>query len=206
MIQKHRKIDMRTFQLTATFLIVFIIHSAMADIPRADLLSTDGMSQSADEFGVLPKTKEEALKRYLLASKERNPFAIRAKKEQIVSGNDSQTEEAKIRSVLENLHVSGVAKGLRGYKVQLGGVILAEGKKIPRLINEQTDDLIVTKITPSMVEITWAGEEEADKPRKLIIAVDLKPRVGTVLPIPSNNKSSRSSQLVYLNEESPETD
>ena len=45
MIQKHRNIDMRTFQLTATFLIGFIIYSAMADIPRVDLLSTDGMSK-----------------------------------------------------------------------------------------------------------------------------------------------------------------
>ena len=197
---------MRTFQLTPAFLIIFLFRSAMADIPLVDILSSDGISKSAEGFGVLPKKKKEAIKEYLLVSKERNPFAIRAKAEQIISGADSQTEEAKIRSVLEKLHVSGVAKGIHGYKVQLGGVILVEGKKIPKLINEQTDDLIVTKITPSMIEITWVGDEEADKPRQLTIAVDLEPKVGIVLPIPSNNNSSSSSQLVYLNGEDPETD
>ncbi|MDE0571518.1 MAG: hypothetical protein OSB44_12600 [Verrucomicrobiales bacterium] len=197
---------MRTFQLTAAFLIIFLFRSAMADIPSVDLLSSDGISKSAESFGVLPKKKKEAIKGYLLVSKERNPFAIRAKEEQIISGADSQTEEAKIRSVLEKLHVSGVAKGIHGYKVQLGGVILVEGKKIPKLINEQTDDLIVTKITPSMIEITWAGDEEADEPRQLTIAVDLEPKVGIVLPTSSNNNSSSSPQLVYLNEEDPETD
>jgi hypothetical protein len=191
---------MRTFQLlTAALLIISFSRPVIADVPPVDLLSADGLSQSAEAFGV-------SLKQYLLVSKERNPFAIRAKKEQIISGADSQTEESKIRSVLEKLHVSGASKGLNGYKVQLGGVILAEGRKMPRVIHDQTDDLIVTKITPSMVEITWAGDEEADEPRKLTIAVDLKPKVGIVLPVPSNNNSSSSSQLVYLNEEEPETD
>ena len=102
--------------------------------------------------------------------------------------------------------MSGVAKGLNGYKVQLGGVILAEGRKMPKVIHGQTDDLIVTKITPSLVEITWAGDEEADEPRKLTIEVDLKPKIGIVLPVPSNINASSSSQLVYLNEEEPEAD
>ncbi|MEE2809026.1 MAG: hypothetical protein VYB73_06905 [Verrucomicrobiota bacterium] len=197
---------MRTFQLTTALLIISFSHPVMADVPSVDILSADELSQSAEGFGVLPKEKGDSLKQYLLVSKERNPFAIRANKEQIISGSDSQTEESKIRSVLEKLHVSGVSKGLNGYKVQLGGVILAEGRKMPRVIHEQTDDLIVTKITPSMVEITWAGDEEADEPRKLTIAVDLEPKVGIVLPGPSNNNSSSSSQLVYLNEEEPETD
>ena len=197
---------MRAFQLTTIFLIIFLLRSAMADIPPVDLLSSGSITKSADGFGALPKKKKDALKGHLLVSKERNPFAIRAKEEQIISGADSQTEEAKIRSVLDKMHVSGVAKGAHGYKVQLGGVILVEGRKIPKLINEQTDDLIVTKITPSMIEITWAGDEKADEPRQLTIAVDLEPKVGIVLPIPSNDNSSSSSQLVYLNEEDPETD
>ncbi|MBA73633.1 MAG: hypothetical protein CMO73_13290 [Verrucomicrobiales bacterium] len=197
---------MRIFQLTLALLIFSFSHPIIADVPSVDLLSADRLSQSVEGFGVLPKAKGDSLKQYLLISKERNPFAIRAKKEQIISGSDSQTEESKIRSVLEKLHVSGVAKGLNGYKVQLGGVILAEGRKMPKVIHDQTDDLIVTKITPSLVEITWAGDEEADEPRKLTIEVDLKPKIGTVLPVPSNINESSSSQLVYLNEEEPEAD
>ena len=197
---------MRTIQLTVSLLIVFLFRSSMADTPSVDILPSGGLSKGSEGFGVLPKKKKEALKGHMIVSKERNPFAIRAKKEQMISGSDSLTEEAKIRSVLEKLHVSGVAKGDHGYKIQLGGVILAECKKIPKLINEQTDDLIVTKITPSMVEITWVADEEADEPRQLTIAVDLKPKVGIVLPAPSNNGSPNPSQLVYLNEEDSETD
>ena len=85
---------MRAFQLTAAFLIIFLSRTVMADIPPVDLLSSGGISKSAEGFGVLPNKKKESLKGYLLVSKERNPFAIRAKEEQIISGADSQTEEA----------------------------------------------------------------------------------------------------------------
>ena len=73
---------MRIFQLTLALLIFSFSNPIIADVPSVDLLSADRLSQSVEGFGVLPKAKGDSLKQYLLISKERNPFAIRAKKEQ----------------------------------------------------------------------------------------------------------------------------
>ncbi|MCP4849061.1 MAG: hypothetical protein GY899_14060 [Verrucomicrobiaceae bacterium] len=152
---------------------------------------------SVKDIGVLPHEKEELIKGFVLKQPERNPFADRAKGEKGLPSGDSQSEDSRIRLALESFSVSGIAKGQGGYKAQLGSIILSEGKLIPRLIPGQSDDLRVTKITPELVEITWVADEEAAKPRKITLEIDLDPRVGVLLPTVTNGGSGGVKKLVY---------
>ena len=75
---------------------------------------------------------------------------------------------------------------------------------MPRLIRDQTDDLKVTEITSSKVQITWVGDEEADKPRVMTIPIELEPKVGVVLPSVLSKDPPLDSKLIYINNKSKE--
>ena len=75
---------------------------------------------------------------------------------------------------------------------------------MPRLIPGQSDDLRVTKITPELVEITWVADEEAAKPRKITLEIELEPRVGVLLPTASRDGSGVVEKLVYATAEEVE--
>lgn len=159
---------------------------------------------SVAEIGVLPHEKEKLINGFVLKQAERNPFADRAKGDKGLPSEDSQSEDSRIRLALESFSVSGIARGQGGYKAQLGSIILSEGKLVPRLIPGQSDDLRVTKITPELVEITWVADEEAAKPRKIILEIDLTPRVGVLLPMATKGGPGVVEKLVYASTE--ETD
>ena len=149
-------------------------------------------------FVVLPSQKKQQLMVFILDDKDRNPFVIAKEENKIVEGVSSHSEETKIRSILESLKVNGISRGDNGYKVQLGGLILKPGRLLPRIIEGQSDDLMVKNISPTNIEITWVGDEEADKPRVMLIPVDLDPKVGVVLPLNAKNDESAGSRLVYI--------
>ena len=155
-------------------------------------------SKDNGSFGVLPSQKKQQLMVFILDDKDRNPFVIAKEENKIVEGVSSHSEETKIRSILESLKVNGISRGDNGYKVQLGGLILKPGRLLPRIIEGQSDDLMVKNISPTNLEITWVGDEEADKPRVMLIPVDLDPKVGVVLPLNAKNDESAGSRLVYI--------
>ena len=155
-------------------------------------------SKDNGSFGVLPSQKKQQLMVFILDDKDRNPFVIAKEENKVVEGVSSHSEETKIRSILESLKVNGISRGDNGYKVQLGGLILKPGRLLPRIIEGQSDDLMVKNISPTNIEITWVGDEEADKPRVMLIPVDLDPKVGVVLPLNAKNNESAGSRLVYI--------
>lgn len=155
-------------------------------------------SKDNASFGVLPSQKKQQLMVFILDDKDRNPFVIAKEENKIVEGVSSHSEETKIRSILESLKVNGISRGDNGYKVQLGGLILKPGRLLPRIIEGQSDDLMVKNISPTNIEIMWVGDEEADKPRVMLIPVDLDPKVGVVLPLNAKNNESAGSRLVYI--------
>ena len=188
-----------------------IVSAAAAIIIAGSLIASDfpGTGETpavdlVDQTGVLPKEKEEMIKAFVLKQAERNPFADRAKGEKGIPEQDSQSEDSRIRQALESFSVSGIARGENGYKAQLGSMILSEGKLVPRLIPGQSDDLRVTKITPELVEITWVADEEAAKPRKITLEIELEPRVGVLLPTASRDGSGVVEKLVYATAEEVE--
>lgn len=181
-----------------------VVGNSIAQVPVK--LGNNAVLPSVKEVGVLPYEKESMIKTFILRQEERNPFADRTKGDKGQPAEDSQSEDSRIRLALESFSVSGIARGQDGYKAQLGGIILSEGNLIPRLIPGQSDDLRVTKITPELVEITWVADEEADKPRKITLEIDLDPRVGVLLPTASKGGSNVAAQLVYASMEESDSE
>lgn len=184
--------------VSLSLVIVFLDHSN-----GEDLFFPDQMNEQKSNLGILPKQKKERILEFTLTDEERNPFVISKNDIDIEEGsNSSYSEETKIRSILDSLVVNGISRGANSYKVQLGGLILEKGKILPRLINDQTDDLKVTEITSSKVQITWVGDEEADKPRVMTIPIELEPKVGVELPSAFSKSLPLDSKLIYINKKS----
>ena len=184
--------------VSLSLVIVFLDHSN-----GEDLFFPDQMNEQKSNLGILPKQKKERILEFTLTDEERNPFVISKNDIDIEEGsNSSYSEETKIRSILDSLVVNGISRGANSYKVQLGGLILEKGKILPRLINDQTDDLKVTEITSSKVQITWVGDEEADKPRVMTIPIELEPKVGVELPSAFSKSLPLDSNLIYINKKS----
>jgi len=184
--------------VSLSLVIVFLDHSN-----GEDLFFPDQINEQKSNLGILPKQKKERILEFTLTDEERNPFVISKNDIDIEEGaNSSYSEETKIRSILDSLVVNGISRGANSYKVQLGGLILEKGKILPRLINDQTDDLKVTEITSSKVQITWVGDEEADKPRVMTIPIELEPKVGVELPSAFSKSLPLDSKLIYINKKS----
>ena len=182
-------------------LIILVIFSNHSN--GEDLFSSGHMNEENESLGISPKEKKEQILAFIISDEERNPFVISKNDVDIEDGtNSSYSEETKIRTILESLVVNGISRGANSYKVQLGSIILEEGKILPRLIRDQTDDLKVTEITSSKVQITWVGDEEADKPRVMTIPIELEPKVGVILPSLLSKDPPLDSKLIYINNKS----
>ena len=178
--------------------IIFLVLCFFITKPSKGELTKEVDNQLGEmgDIGVLPEQKKKRLMNFIIGDKDRNPFVVPKKEAAVVQGVNSHSEETKIRTILESLKVNGISKGKDGYKVQLGGIILSQGRVLPRIMDGQSDDLIVKEISSKKIEIVWAGDEEADKPRVMSISFDLEPRVGVVLPVDPKPKSE-NSKLVY---------
>ncbi|MDA7681937.1 hypothetical protein N8603_06090 [Verrucomicrobiales bacterium] len=193
-----KKFLILNLSVSLSIVIVFSNHSN-----GEDLFFLDQRDEQKSNLGILPKQKKERILAFTLNDEERNPFVISKNDIDAEDGtNSSYSEETKIRTILESLVVNGISRGAHSYKVQLGGLILEEGKILPRLISDQTDDLKVTEITSSKVQITWVGDEEADKPRVMTIPIELEPKVGVVLPSVYSKSPPSDSKLIYINKKS----
>jgi hypothetical protein len=140
---------------------------------------------AAEDIGVLPDQKTAMALKSTVDPEARNPFAARTIDEGLTIVQDTRSEEGRIRAVLDGFIVNGIAKSSNGgYSAQLESIILKEGQLLPRLLKDQVDQLRVTKITDRLVEITWVGDEDAEKPRQVAMKVDMTPTVEVVLPQP----------------------
>ena len=135
------------------------------------------ISEKAALVGMLPHQKRGTE----VDANERNPFAHRVEIVKTEAKRDTNSEEAKIRAVLNGLRVVGITNGKNGLKAQVGSLILEVGRAVPQLIPNQTDRLRVTKVSAKSVEIKWIDEEGAEEPRKHVIDLDLTPRINTAL-------------------------
>jgi hypothetical protein len=117
-----------------------------------------------------------------LHPKERNPFTRREIKTAEVA-TDRESEESKLRAILGAMVVTGVVRGGASDKVLLGSLILEPGRDVPRLLEGQTEHLVVTAITGKEVEIQFVETEARTEPRRILIPIDLRPRVTVRLPI-----------------------
>jgi hypothetical protein len=121
---------------------------------------------------------------------ERNPFGLLAvpppeeQEEQVKI--EVETEEMKIRRILGNMRVTGLAGSPGDYRVVVGSMQLAEGDIVPRLFANQAEVLRVDRISDrqvllSFVERKQQGQEDLP-PRTVGLGIDLAPRVRSLLP------------------------
>ncbi len=128
--------------------------------------------------GLLPGDKQPVP----IRPEERNPFAKREQKPEIVQDEqEAETEENRIRNVLMQLRVVGRTRGSEGRKILLDDLILEAGKILPPVIAGQTERLKVEAIYESAIEIVWIEADPAAEPRRLFIPVNLQPGVSRAL-------------------------
>jgi hypothetical protein len=164
------------------------------------LLFLLGSTAFADEpalmqVGELPGQK----KAELIQPRERNPF-MRREAMTTADRTDKESEESKLREVFKTLSVTGVIRGGGEMKVLLVNLILKQGEPLPPLIEDQTEQLIVGPITERQVEIDFIETDDRAEPRKILIPIDLRPRVAispaTIAPAPQPSNADHSQAVL----------
>ena len=94
--------------------------------------------------------------------------------------------------VLQDIEISGIIKDNEGhYKVLIGRSLLAEGARMPQLIEGQTSLLRISKVTEKSVEISWVGDQASATPRKVVKQLTVtQPLITQLIPSLSGGGSS----------------
>jgi len=171
--------------MTKPLLLAFLLCSTAAAADETAVLA----------IGELPGQKKPEL----IQPKERNPFVRR--EEKVAADNaDKESEESKLRALFKTMPVTGVIRGGGETKVLLSTLILKQGEALPPLLEEQTEVLIVGPITDRQVEIDFVESDEQAEPRKILIPIDLRPRVAImpagVAPAPQPSPGDRSQAVI----------
>ncbi len=134
-----------------------------------------------DRTALTPRQREEGATE--VSPAERNPFGLvkpppveEVRAEEV----ETETEEMKIRRILSNTRISGLTGTPGNYTVLMGGLALRAGMKVPRLFNDQAEQLRVTEITEREVRFVFA-DKDPTRVRTFNVAVDLRPRVRSLL-------------------------
>lgn len=114
----------------------------------------------------------------VLKENERNPYAKRSAEEEATDENGINQEEQQIRARLSSLTVSGRSQGPNGLRVLLGDIILEQGRLLPQLLEEQSENLKVLEINEDTVILGWLDIESNEPTGKTMqVAYDLTPMV-----------------------------
>jgi len=138
-----------------------------------------------DRSALKPNAREEAE----ILPGERNPFGL-------VSGAPApegaapvaETEEQKLRRTLGSMRIGGLTGSPGSYRVLLGPMPLREGDLLPRMFSTQAELLKVRKITEKEVSLAFVEKDTNQPPRVIGLAIDLKPRVNSMMSGEAFNK------------------
>lgn len=138
-----------------------------------------------DRSALKPGAREEAE----VLPGERNPFGL-VSGTQGPEGADpvTETEEQKLRRTLGSMRVGGLTGAPGSYRVLLGPVSLREGDVLPRLFSTQAEVLRVEKITEKEMSLVFIEKDTNQPPRVIGLAIDLKPRVNSMMAGEAFNK------------------
>lgn len=113
-----------------------------------------------------------------LKENERNPYAKRSAEEEATGEDGVNEEEQQIRARLSSLSVSGRSQGPNGLRILLGDIILEQGRLLPQLLEEQSENLKVIEINEDTVILGWLDIESGEPTGKTMqVAYDLTPMV-----------------------------
>ena len=172
---------------------IVLLLSALAPallLAQADQLTPEEQKRADMRLPVLDRSALEPEKRTPteVAGGERNPFGLLSvpppeEKEQAVK-IEVETEEMKIRRILGNMRVVGLAGQPGNYRVMVGSMKLAEGDMLPRLFANQGESLRVDEINERQVVLSFVERKQQQDlaPRIVGLGIDLSPRVRSLLP------------------------
>lgn len=134
---------------------------------------TIGPAKSAPpSIGLLPQDKTPVE----VDDSERNPFGKKVVKtaEAVV---ETESEEQKIRALVEKLPFGGITRGYGVVKVLLGSYMLEKDGLLPDVIPGQTERLRVMEVSEKHVELGFVEEDGSVSSRLIKLSFDLKPVV-----------------------------
>ena len=146
----------------------------------------------------------------LLKSEERNPYARRSPDKQELNDQGDNAEEMEIRERLSSLSVSGQSHGQRGLRVLLGDIIVEQGRILPKILEDQTEDLQVIEVSEDAVVLGWLDIETGELTGKTMqMAYDLSPTVTyalhgqerTITEEGSTQMAERRMGVLYIGQE-----
>ena len=118
---------------------------------------------------------------------ERNPFgapAVQQPEEEEEVKIEVETEEMKLRRIIQNMRVTGLSGQPGAYRALLGPLHISKGEPLPPLFPDQTEKLWIEDITDTRVVIRFVERrQQQDLPPRspLEVAVDLAPRVDELM-------------------------
>lgn len=135
----------------------------------------------------------------LVQPAERNPFGhmqIQAPTDFGMPAGD--TEEGRLRAMILQMPVRGVAAGRQGAStVFLGPLAIAEGQDLPPLMPSQLERIFVREISADKIIFAFRDRAGSTSDRAFSRMFDLKPRVRYVLPgdVQDSAAAGRSAPL-----------
>lgn len=144
---------------------------------KEEFLSNYSVSESA----ALDPNKRGTLR---VEPGERSPFGVATEETaEAFVAPESESEEMKLRRILINMRVSGCSGSSGGYRVLLGNVLLSPGDIVPQMFAGQSEVLRVEEVSDRSLVLAFEEKDKSRPPRsKLQLAVDLRPKVRSILP------------------------
>ena len=113
---------------------------------------------------------------------ERNPYGRDIGEIKVIEDKEGVPEEDLIRKVFSQLTIGGRSVGPDGPRVLVGDMYLEEGQVVPPVIEDQSEQLVVVKISKEEIELAWFDPETGDLTgRRLNLKFDLKPVVNYIM-------------------------
>lgn len=137
-----------------------------------------------DRSALKPTSREEAE----ILPGERNPFGLVSGAPAPQGAPVAETAEQKLRRTLGSMRIGGLTGSPGSYRVLLGPMSLTEGDLLPRLFSTQAEVLRVEKITDKEVSLVFVEKDTNQPPRTVGLAIDLKPRVKSMMAGETFNK------------------
>lgn len=144
---------------------IFLLASLACLMPAAAQTSLD---EAVAALGLLPSQRGGQH----LSPDEFNPFSVKAKAVAASSEEVTDTQESRIRGILKKVKVAGIRRDTLGRMSALAGdLILREGEEVKPVLLEQTERLVVSRVAPTHVELTFIETKESTQPRTIIMPV-----------------------------------
>ncbi len=113
-----------------------------------------------------------------LTANDRNPYAKRTLEEETTNENGENAEELQIRTRLNSLSITGQSQGPNGLRILLGDIILEQGRILPQLLVDQSENLQVIEISEDTVVLGWLDiETNSPTGKTMQVPYDLTPQV-----------------------------